>query len=383
MSILSILWSSGKAHTSIHRVHEEILSLVADEREEMHTWMLMGREAARNSDCGQMLHWRLSSRALKGRGIWKLSQWWLQRRLAREIERLNPKVLLLDGIGVARLIIPVVARLHLKSRVIVVFHGQSRMRRSDPKLFDAIAAHRLKLIAVSEALAESLSAKLGRAVFATRTAMNPHSFKQELISRDEARMRLGVDSASVVLGAVGRLVEEKGFLPMLDVLSELSRVRTNIHLVLVGDGEQRPELESRIRRLSLERMVTLAGYRQDAAQLYQAFDVMLIPSHSEGLGLVLQEAVMAHVPVVASDLPVFVEQLGLKGIYVSPNDVSGWVTAIEHVLDSDRRSLAIEQRHQLASEQAWERFRKSYVELLADDPDPISASQNCENGKAF
>lgn len=66
--------------------------------------------------------------------------------------------------------------------------------------------------------------------------MNPHSFKQELISRDEARMRLGVDSASVVLGAVGRLVEEKGFLPMLDVLSELSRVRTNIHLVLVGMG---------------------------------------------------------------------------------------------------------------------------------------------------
>src|SRR5690606_13552717 len=130
---------------------------VADGRE-MHTWMLMGREAARRSDCGKMLHWRLSSRALKGRGIWKLSQWWLQRRLAREIERINPKVLLLDGIGVARLIIPVVARLSPGFRVVVVFHGQSRMRRSDSKLFDAIAAHRLKLIAVSEALAESLSA---------------------------------------------------------------------------------------------------------------------------------------------------------------------------------------------------------------------------------
>ncbi|WP_303878364.1 glycosyltransferase family 4 protein [Stutzerimonas kunmingensis] len=170
---------------------------------------------------------------------------------------------------------------------------------------------------------------------------------------------------------------------MLDVLSELSRVRTNIHLVLVGEGRQRPELESRIRRLSLGRMVTLAGYRQDAAQLYKAFDVMLIPSRSEGLGLVLQEAVMADVPVVASDLPVFVEQLGVKGIYVSPNDVSGWVTAIEHVLDSDRRSLAVEQGNHLASEQAWKRFRKSYVELLADDSGTVSASQNCENGKAF
>jgi len=382
LSILSIVWSSGKAHTSIHRVHEEILSLVADERE-MLTWMLMGREAARNSDCGQMRHWRLSTRALKGRGIWKLSQWWLQRRLAREIERINPKVLLLDGIGVARLIIPVVARLNLGLRVIVVFHGQSRMRRSDPKLFDAIAAHRLRLVAVSEALAEFLSAKLERAVFATRTAMNPHSFKQELISRDDARIRLGVDSASIVLGAVGRLVEEKGFLPMLDVLSELSRVRTNIHLVLVGEGEQRPKLESRIRNLRLERMVTLTGYRQDAAQLYQAFDVMLIPSHSEGLGLVLQEAVMANVPVVASDLPVFVEQLGLRGIYVSPNDVSGWVTAIEHVLDSDRRLLAVEQGYQLAPEEAWERFRKTYVELLTEDSAPVRASQKCEKGKAF
>lgn len=69
--------------------------------------------------------------------------------------------------------------------------------------------------------------------------------------------------------------------PMREKLSELSRVRTNIHLVLVGEGRQRPELESRIRRLSLGRMVTLAGYRQDAAQLYKAFDVMLIPSRRE------------------------------------------------------------------------------------------------------
>lgn len=83
---------------------------------------------------------------------------------------------------------------------------------------------------------------------------------------------------------------------------------------------------------------------------------------------------MAHVPVVASDLPVFVEQLGLRGIYVSPNDVSGWVAAIEHVLDSDRQSLAGEQDRQLAPEDAWEQFCNSYAELLTDDSDPVRAS---------
>lgn len=241
-------------------------------------------------------------------------------------------------------------------------------------LFGSIPAHRLKLIAVSEALAESLCEDLRRPVSATRTAMNPHSFKQALLCRDEARARLGIDNACTLLGAVGRLVEEKGFLPMLDVLYELARARAGIHLVLVGEGEQRPELEERIRCLGLERMVTLAGHRQDAAQLYQAFDVMLIPSRSEGLGLVLQEAVMAHVPVVASNLPVFVEQLGFSGVYVSPNDVFSWVAAIEQVLDSDRRLLADEQDRQLAPEDAWKEFCNGYVELLTDDSDPVKAS---------
>lgn len=374
MSIISIVWSSGKAHASIHKVHDQILSLAADQ-EAHHTWMLQGTERTARPGCGQPLYWRLSARALKGRGVWRPLQWWVQRRFAREIDRAAPRALLLDGIGVARLILPVVARLHApESQVIVVFHGQSRIRGSDPMLFSALPAHRLRLVAVSEALAESLSGTLGRPVTATRTAMNPYSFKQALISREEARARLGVDNACTLLGAVGRLVEEKGYLAMLDVLSVLSRTRDDLHLVLIGEGEQRPGLEERIRCLGLEEKVTLAGHRQDAARLYQAFDVMLIPSHSEGLGLVLQEAVMARVPVVSSDLPVFVEQLGPSGVYVSPCDVSGWVAAIEQVLDSDRQLLASAQDRQLAPEDAWNQFCNGYAELLSDGADPVKAS---------
>jgi len=366
LSIISIVWSSGKAYASIHKVHEQILSLMAD-KGEVHTWMLQGREEARGPGSRQPVYWRLSTRVLKGRGVWRPWQWWLQRRLAHSIERSNPKVLLLDGIGVARLIIPVVAGLHLsRLKIVVVFHGQSRIRRSDPLLLGTIPAHRLRLIAVSEALAESLCKELGGSVSAMRTAMNPYAFKQALISRDEARARLGIDHSCILLGGVGRLVEEKGYLPMLDALKALSCIRADLHLVLVGDGEQRSELEERIQFLELGPMVTLAGHREDVAKLYQAFDVMLIPSRSEGLGLVLQEAVMAHVPVVSSDLPVFVEQLGLSGVYVSPNDVLGWVAAIEQVLNSDLRMLANEQYRQLVPEDAWEQFCHGYAELLSD-----------------
>ena len=68
MSIISIVWSSGKAHASIHQVHEQILSLVAD-RDEIHNWMLMGRETGRDTGCGHTWYWRSSAKALKGRGL--------------------------------------------------------------------------------------------------------------------------------------------------------------------------------------------------------------------------------------------------------------------------------------------------------------------------
>jgi glycosyltransferase involved in cell wall biosynthesis len=373
LSIISILWSSGKAYASIHKVHETILSLAAN-RGDIHTWMLQGQADATYQASGRLMYWQSSARALKGRGVWRLTHWRLRRRLAREMARVNPTALLLDGIGVARLVVPVVVRLHTaESQVVVVFHGEGRIRESDASLLSTLPAHRLKLVAVSEALAESLRLKLGVPVTAARTAINPHSFKQSLIPCHEARARLGVDRACMLLGAVGRLVEGKGYLAILDVLSVLSRTRDDLHLVLIGEGAQRPELEKRIRSLGLETKVTLAGYRDDAAQLYQAFDVMLIPSRNEGLGLVLQEAVLAQVPVVCSDLPVFVEQLGPSGIYVSPDDVSGWVGAVGRVLDSDRELLAGEQDRQLAPEATWEQFCIGYADLLLSDggSDPV------------
>lgn len=375
MSTISIVWSSGMAYASIHRVHDQILSLAAN-RGDTHAWVLQGQEDATAQASGRPLYWQTSARALKGKGVWKLSQWRLQWRLAREIRRVNPKAILLDGIGVARLIVPVVARSRaVESQVVVVFHGEGRLRGNDKSLLSALPAHRLKLIAVSEALAESLRLKLGMPVTSARTATNPHSFRQSLIPGPEARARLGIDRDCLLLGAIGRLVEGKGYLAMLEVMSRLSQSRNDLHLVIVGEGAQRSELEKRIRSLGLESKVTLAGYCDDAAKLYRAFDVMLIPSRSEGLGLVLQEAVLARVPVVCSDLPVFIEQLGPSGIYVAPDDIAGWVGAVGKVLGSDRELLAQDQDRQLAPEASWEQFCRGYSDLLLSggSSDPVKA----------
>ncbi|MNE60128.1 D-inositol-3-phosphate glycosyltransferase [compost metagenome] len=108
----------------------------------------------------------------------------------------------------------------------------------------------------------------------------------------------------------------------------------------------------------------LSGHREDLQRLYRAFDWVLVPSRSEGLGLVVQEAVMAGVPVICSDLQVFREQLQDAGCYLPIADEQAWTQAIERCAEFDPVATAARQRDALAPEQAWQAFRSGSVDLL-------------------
>lgn len=367
MAVINVVWSGGSAYASIHKVHGQILSLLGDGGKP-HTWVLQGEGAGLGEEFGEVREWKIAKKLLKGGGLWGLLQRALRARLLREMQRLEAKVILLDGVGVARLLLPVLHKLP-EGRGIVVFHGKTRLRKADIRLLQSLPQERLHLIGVSETLAESLRKELARPVIPLRTAIDPQEFQRALLERAQARRRLDFcRTDTVLLGAVGRLVPEKGYFSLLDAMAALVAKGLPLHLMIVGEGEQRQGLEEKIHQCGLAAHVTLAGHRADVASLYRAFDLMLIPSRSEGLGLVLQEAVMAGVPVISSNLPVFVEQLGEAGIYVAPDDVAGWAAAIQRVLAGDRPALAGRQYRQLAPEQAWAAFSYGYRQLLADVP---------------
>ncbi|MCE6983802.1 glycosyltransferase, partial [Pseudomonas frederiksbergensis] len=87
-------------------------------------------------------------------------------------------------------------------------------------------------------------------------------------------------------------------------------------------------------------------------------------SHAEGLGLVLQEAVMAEVPVLCSDLSVFREQLGDAGLYAPAGDPQAWAKAIIDCAGLPAEQVAAAQQQALAPDQAWQRFSQASRELL-------------------
>jgi glycosyltransferase involved in cell wall biosynthesis len=115
------------------------------------------------------------------------------------------------------------------------------------------------------------------------------------------RRELGLPADAVVLGHVGRFVEQKNHTFLIDVASEAVARNPRVRLLLVGEGEARAAIEHKVNRLGLARHVLFAGSRSDAPRICGAMDVFIFPSLWEGLGLVGLEAQAAGVPVVASE----------------------------------------------------------------------------------
>lgn len=140
------------------------------------------------------------------------------------------------------------------------------------------------------------------------------------------RQAVPVDGALRVLG-VGRMVPDKGFADLVDAVAALPCPAA---LTLVGDGPERPRLRDRARDRGVD--LTLPGHVPPAAlaDQYRRADVVAQPSHREGLGLVAAEAVVAGVPVVATDSGGVRDVLGGEDL-VPVGDVRALTAALERV----------------------------------------------------
>jgi glycosyltransferase involved in cell wall biosynthesis len=109
--------------------------------------------------------------------------------------------------------------------------------------------------------------------------------------RRELLESVGIPFTSKVVGHVGRLDPQKNHDLLLEIAGLVTRVRPDTYFLLVGDGPLRGEIQARIESRGLGSRVKLLGARADVPDLMLgAFDLFVLPSHYEGLGLVLLEA---------------------------------------------------------------------------------------------
>ncbi len=125
-------------------------------------------------------------------------------------------------------------------------------------------------------------------------------FNPDRYERERSREALGLAGSQFVVGFVGRLDRAKGADLLVEAAALLRKDGASCRLVVVGEGPEKKDLEERIRRLDLGRMVMLMGLREDPAQVMRAFDVGVVPSRREAFGIAALEMMRMKVPVIVA-----------------------------------------------------------------------------------
>jgi glycosyltransferase involved in cell wall biosynthesis len=185
--------------------------------------------------------------------------------------------------------------------------------------------------------------------------------------QDTAALRdeLGLPRAAFVIGYAG-VFQPRKRVDMLVRAAAAVPANTARHLLLIGDGHERPELEALAARLDLP--ATFVGRRDDVGRLLPAADVIAHLSAAEGFANSVLEALACGVPVIATDEHSHPEQIddGVTGVLVQP-DAAAVADALTRLAGDTNARLAMGRaaRDSALARFAVERMVDHYVTVLA------------------
>jgi glycosyltransferase involved in cell wall biosynthesis len=191
-------------------------------------------------------------------------------------------------------------------------------------------------------------------------------------ARSRARRKLGLPADDLVVGSVGRMDAAKGFHLLVAAMALLHRTFSATRLILVGDGPERERLEQQASDVGIGDAVVFAGEQKDPKAFAAAFDIFVLPSLSEGLGLSIIEAMGAGLPVIGSTAGGIPEVVSdeTSGLLFQAGDIGALARCLERLVRSPalRRRLAVRGqarvRTEFGIEQCVERLCEEYAEIL-------------------
>lgn len=159
------------------------------------------------------------------------------------------------------------------------------------------------------------------------------------VDRDGVMAELGVPPETPLMLHVGRFVEAKNHQYLVEVFRETRKLRGDVHLVLMGEGELLGQVRTQVHEYGLDDRVHFLGVRSDVARWTKAADVMVMPSIREGLPVTMIEAAAAGLPLIITDMQGMREanEGGCSGRLL-PVDAppSQWAEAVVEALNEPR-----------------------------------------------
>ncbi|WP_110519439.1 glycosyltransferase family 4 protein [Herpetosiphon llansteffanensis] len=231
-----------------------------------------------------------------------------------------------------------------------------------------------------EDLTTALASKIARPeqISVLGNGINIDVFDRRAVSQTEvetARQALGIPVDAQVIGAVGRLVAEKGYRELFEACRQLMATRPNLRLLVVGPEEPHKAdglTAATAAEYGIAERTHFAGLRRDMPVLYHLMDVLAHPSYREGFPRAPMEASAMGVPVVASAIRGCRETVvhGLNGMLVPVRDAAALAQSLGRILDDQiLRAAFAKLARQLAErefdqQRVFERVLLTYAEQL-------------------
>lgn len=155
----------------------------------------------------------------------------------------------------------------------------------------------------------------------------------------------------VVLSA-GRLTKQKGFSRLIDIWSEIKKDENNTwKLIILGDGEERENLESKIKQLNLDSII-LEPFNVDIESKYLSASIYALSSFYEGFGMVLLEASNYGLSLISFDIntgPSDIIENGVNGYLIEDNDLENYASKLKELMENeDKRRVMGEKAKEIS-----------------------------------
>lgn len=193
-----------------------------------------------------------------------------------------------------------------------------------------------KVIGVSDPVTEEyLKGKLGLSDKKAITINNGVALPREvsLLEINEAKKIWGINENDFVIGSVGRMLSDanKRFSDLIKAFANFVEGKENVKLILVGEGPERKGYEELVKDLGITGAVIFAGYQSDVTLFYKLMDVFSLVSKNESFGLVLAEAMLNKLPVIATRVGgmKYIVEDNETGFLVEPMNINQIVEKME------------------------------------------------------
>jgi glycosyltransferase involved in cell wall biosynthesis len=266
---------------------------------------------------------------------------------------------------------------------VVSLHG-SDITIAERPLFRRFARSVLKEAAWITACSEDLRVRaVGLGCDPKKIETIPYGVDPLLFQPDASRMsklrrmmKSNIKGGDKIVLAVGRLVEKKGFIHLIEAMSKILQSRRDVLLIIAGDGDLKDSLQKRARELGIMKNVHFAGNieRDELPIYFSGCDILAVPSvrdkkgNVDGLPNVLMEGLSSGRAVIASDIAGIPNVItdGINGLLVEPGNSSGIAEAIEKLIDDGplRRRLGAEARRHCLNRYTWKITGAKYAKGL-------------------